>query len=153
MKKWMIVLVLSVLCNMSACGNGNVKNISDSGQNDAVNGGIDEPGSGENIDDHTEINADGDEEKMQVDEKNRTIIAEAVGIEENDRNMRFILNTLNTISAGWIQSAEAAEKDGEKMINIVAEDGTNYCIYLSRRGSVEAVKNLDTGEWPVKSER
>lgn len=153
MKKWVLVLALSVLCNMSACSNGNAKNISESGQNDVVNGGADEPDSGENIDDHTEVNADGDEEKMQVDAKNRTIIAEAAGIEENDRNMRFILGTLNTISAGQIQSAEAAEKDGEKMINLVAEDGTNYCIYLSRRGSVEAVKNLDTGEWPVKSDR
>lgn len=118
MKKWVIVLALSVLCSMSACGN-----------------------------------ADGDEEKMQVDANNRTIIAEAVGIEENDRKMHFILSTLNTISAGQIQSAEAAEEDGEKVINIVVEDGTNYCIYLSGSGSVEAVKNLDTGEWPVKSER
>lgn len=90
---------------------------------------------------------------MKVDANNRTIIAEAVGIEENDRKMRFILSTLNTISAGQIQSAEAVEDDGRKVINLVAEDGTNYCIYLSRSGSVEAVKNLDTGEWPVKSER
>lgn len=90
---------------------------------------------------------------MQVDANNRTIIAEALDIEENDRNMRFILSTLNTISAGQIQSAEAAEEDGEKVINLVAEDGTNYCIYLSKSGSVEAVKNLDTGQWPVIYER
>ena len=121
MKKWVIVLALSVLCSMSACSNSNTNSISDSGQNDVAN--------------------------------NRTIIAEAIGIEENDRKMRFILSTLNTINAGQIQSAEAAEEDGEKVINIVAEDGTNYCIYLSSSGSVEAVKNLDTGEWPVKSER
>lgn len=151
MKKWVIVLALSVLCSMSACRNTN--NISDSGQNDVANEVSDEPDSGENVNDNTEVNADGDEEKMKVDANNRTIIAEAVGIEENDRKMRFILSTLNTISAGKIQSAEAVEDDGEKAINLVAEDGTNYCIYLSRSGSVEAVKNLDTGEWPVKSER
>ncbi len=149
MKKWVIVLALSVLCSMSACSNRHTNNISDSGQNDVANEVSDEPDSGENVDD----NADGDEEKMKVDANNRTIIAEAIGIEENDRKMRFILSTLNTISVGLIQSAEAAEDDGEKVINLVAEDGTNYCIYLSRSGSVEAVKNLDTGEWPVKSER
>ncbi|MDE6750593.1 MAG: hypothetical protein K2K21_16260 [Lachnospiraceae bacterium] len=135
MKKWVIVLALSILCSMSACSNKNTNNISDSGQNDVANEVSDESGSDE------------------VDANNRTIIAEAVGIEENDRNMRFILSTLNTISAGQIQSAEVVEEDGEKVINLVAEDGTNYCIYLSGSGSVEAVKNLDTGEWSVKSER
>ena len=153
MKKWVIVISLSVLCSMSACSNRNTNNISDSGQNDVANEVSDESGSGENVNDNTEVNADGAEEKMKVDANNRTIIAEAVGIEENDRTMRFILSTLDTISAGQIQSAETAEEDGEKVINLVAEDGTNYCIYLSGSGSVEAVKNLDTGEWPVKSEK
>lgn len=153
MKKWVIVLALSVLCSMSACSNRNTNSISDSGQNDVANEVSDESGSGENVNDNTEVNADEDTEKMKVDANNRTIIAEAVGIEENDRTMRFILSTLDTISAGQIQSAETAEEDGEKVINLVAEDGTNYCIYLSGSESVEAVKNLDTGEWPVKSER
>lgn len=153
MKKWVIVLALSVLCSMSACSNRNTNNISDSGQNDVANEVSDESGSGENVNDHTEVNADEDSEKMKVDANNRTIIAEAVGIEENDRTMRFILSTLDTISAGQIQSAETAEEDGEKVINLVAEDGTNFCIYLSGSGSIEAVKNLDTGEWPVKSEK
>ena len=153
MKKWVIVLALSVLCSMSACSNRNTNNISDSGLNDVANEVSDESGSGENVNDNTEVNADEDSEKMKIDANNRTIIAEAVGIEENDRTMRFILSTLDTISAGQIQSAETAEEDGEKVINLVAEDGTNYCIYLSGSGSVEAVKNLDTGEWPVKSER
>ena len=153
MQKWVIVLALSVLCSMSACSNRNTNNISDSGQNDVANEVSDESGSGENVNDNTEVNADEDSEKMKIDANNRTIIAEAVGIEENDRTMRFILSTLDTISAGQIQSAETAEEDGEKVINLVAEDGTNYCIYLSGSGSVEAVKNLDTGEWPVKSER
>ena len=153
MQKWVIVLALSVLCSMSACSNRNTNNISDSGQNDVANEVSDESGSGENVNDNTEVNADEDSEKMKIDANNRTIIAEAVGIEENDRTMRFILSTLDTISAGQIQSAETAEEDGEKVINLVAEDGTNYCIYLSGNGSVEAVKNLDTGEWPVKSEK
>lgn len=153
MKKWVIALALSVLCSMSACSNRNTNSISDSGQNDVANEVSDEPGSGENVNDNTEVNADEDSEKMKVDANNRTIIAEAVGIEENDRTMRFILSTLDTISAGQIQSAEAAEEDGEQVINLVAEDGTNYCIYLSGSGSIEAVKNLDTGEWPVKSEK
>lgn len=153
MKKWVIVLALSVLCGMSACSNRSTNNMSDSGQNGVANGVSNESGSDKNVDDNTEVNADGDEKKMQVETSNRTIMAEAVGIEENDRKMRFILSTLNTISAGQIQSAVADEENGEKVVNLVAEDGTNYCIYLSKSGSVEAVKNLDTGEWPVKSER
>lgn len=152
-RKCVIVLVLSIICSMSACSNINTNNISDSGQNDVANEVSGESGSGENVNDNTEVNADEDEEKMKVDANNRAIIAKAVGIEENDRKMRFILSALNTISAGQIQSAEAAEEDGEKVIKLVAEDGINYCIYLSGSGSVEAVKNLDTGEWPVKSER
>ncbi len=128
-------------------------NAAETDNTEIANGVSDESDPDVNVDDNTEVNADEDEEKMQVEANNRIIIAEAVGIEENDRKMRFILSTLDTISAGQIQSAEAAEEDGEKVINIVAEDGTNYCIYFSGSGSVEAVKNLDTGEWVVKSER
>lgn len=93
-------------------------------------------------------NVNGDEDAF-----NRTIIAKALGVEENNRNIRFILSSLKTIDAGQIQSAEMAEENGEKVINLVAEDSTEYRIYLSERRSVEAVKNLVTGEWSIRSDR
>lgn len=82
-----------------------------------------------------------------MEASNRTIIAEALGVDENNRNI------LDTICAGKIQSAEATEVDGEKVLNLVAEDGTDYRIFLSGSGSVEAVENLATGEWPIQSNR
>ncbi len=95
--------------------------------------------------------ADGCEEEKDI--ANRIVIAEAMGIDENSRSIRFILNCLNTIGAGKIQSAESIDSEGEKAIDLIAEDGTNYRIYLSSSGGVESVKNLDTNEWPIRSER
>lgn len=92
-------------------------------------------------------------EETEVDAINRTMIAEALHIDENNRSIRFILGCLNTIGAGQIQSAESIVIEGEKTIDLIAEDGTNYRIYLSGSGSVESVKNLDTNEWPIQSER
>ncbi len=97
--------------------------------------------------------ADEYEEEMEIDVINRTVIAEAISVDENSRSIRFILNCLNTIGAGKIQSAESIEVEGEQAINLIAEDGTNYRIYLSGSGGVESVKNLDTNEWIIQSER
>ena len=88
-----------------------------------------------------------------MSENNRAIIAEALGIDEGSRNIRFILKTLDTIGAGQIKSAEAGMDGGDSYLDITAEDDTVYRIYLTGSGSVDAVKNMDTGEWPIKSER
>lgn len=97
--------------------------------------------------------ADGYEKELEIDVINRALIAEAISDDENSRSIRFILECLNTIGAGVIQSAESIEVEGEKAIDLIAEDGTNYRIYLSSSGGVESVKNLDTNEWTIQSER
>lgn len=143
MKKRMLFFAWIMLFGMCACSNqsANVKIESESGI------AADELAS--EAWDETEV----DEEVTEMNEKNRTLIADALGVNENSRNIRFILSSLNTVGAGQIQSAEVTEEDGEKVIKVVAEDGIDYQIYLSENGSVEAVKNLTTGEWPVQSER
>lgn len=142
MKKWMFVVTIILFGFISSCGNENVNNILEDV----------ECAPDENYE-KTEVNngVDGGNEEMETDTINRSMIAEALGVEENSRNIRFILNCLNTVEAGQIQSAETDEINGEKVINVIAEDGTEYQIYLSGSGSVEAVKNLSTGEWPVQS--
>ena len=87
-----------------------------------------------------------------VNESNRIRIAEALGVEKDSRNISFLLSCLVTIDAGRIQSAEVIDGD-EKVLKVVAEDGTEYAVYLSANGSPEAVKNLVTGEWPIQSSR
>lgn len=86
-------------------------------------------------------------------ENNNKIIANTLGIEETNRNLKFIMNSLNTINAGQIQSAELHETNKEKVLDIIAEDNTKYQIYLSDSNKVEAIKNIDTDEWVIKSER
>ena len=95
-------------------------------------------------------------ENSSVEERKQILqdyMNEVLEIQENHRSLRFILSSLNTISAGQIQSVELVEDNGEKVLNLVSEDGTNYQIYLSKSGNVEAVKNTDTGEWMIQSER
>ena len=93
------------------------------------------------------------EEENSVTEENRTIIAKALGITEDSRNIRFILNGLNAIGVGQIRQAELVQENGEDCIRLISEDATEYVVYLSRSGNIEAVQNLTTGEWPMKSER
>ena len=128
---------------LSACSNY-------SGEEDSI-AGADTTVSGT----EEQIPADNDamEETGEMSENNRAIIAEALGIDEGSRNIRFILKTLDTIGAGQIKSAEAGMDGGDSYLDITAEDDTVYRIYLTGSGSVDAVKNMDTGEWPIKSER
>lgn len=91
-------------------------------------------------------------EEDEVDMENRKILAEALGIEENSRNLKFMVNALHTLEAGQLSLAEAEEWNGEQTVRIVAEDGTNYRIYLVN-GNIDSVENVDTGEWPIQSNR
>ena len=93
------------------------------------------------------------EETEKMDAQNRTLIAQALDIPEDARNLKFILNGLNTIEAGSLQSAVYSSENGEDVLDIVSQDGTNYRIYLNSSGSVDAIMNVDTGEWPVSSQR
>lgn len=86
-----------------------------------------------------------------TDEHNRQVFAEAMGWAEDNRKLQFYISICNTINAGKIQSAEPGQEDIDKIIDVVSEDGTNYRFYLSGSDSIMAVKNVDTGEWPVTS--
>ncbi|MBP5282302.1 MAG: hypothetical protein J6Z22_07355, partial [Lachnospiraceae bacterium] len=94
-----------------------------------------------------------EEEDTEVNEYNRPIVANALGIDENARSLRFLLSALDTLKAGKIQKAEATEDKGSRALDIVAEDGTNYRILLTGSGSPDGAINLDTGEWVIKSAR
>lgn len=137
-----IGIIIAVLICMVACGKEKTNNGAD--QDNGVYSLQEEAGNA-----GTTVQ----EEDTVLNEENRKLIADALGIEENSRNIRFMLSCLDTINAGKLQSAELSEDNGERLLNVVAEDGTRYQIYLTDRGSVEAVKNLDTGEWPVQSAR
>ena len=86
-----------------------------------------------------------------MNEKNRKMIAEALKVDESSRNIRFILNALEGIGAGTIRKAGLYSDNGDKTINITAEDNTEYRVYLTQGGSLEGIKNLDNDKWEVQS--
>lgn len=88
----------------------------------------------------------GNEEEDAVDTANREMIAKALGIEESSNDITSVISGLRTIGAGQILSAESVGENGKKILNIVAEDETNYCIYLDNFGGIDRIKNMDTGE-------
>lgn len=137
MKMWIVLIALCVCCLVGACKSGYIKKKPVSANQEPVTTEAVDPADAE----------DNEERSVQM-EKNRKIIAEALNIEEDARNMRYILDTLNSIGAGSVQSAHFAEEDGERKLYLTAEDGTEFCMYLTGRGSVNAVENLTTGEWP-----
>ena len=93
------------------------------------------------------------EEGSEVNAQNRTMLAQALGVPEDQRNIRFLLGALETVEAGKIQSAELTEADGAEVLRVVGEDGTQLDIYLTGSGKVEGVKNPETGEWLITSEK
>lgn len=135
MKKLIVVFVFSVLCCLYGCKAED--SVADSTNAESDNSTVSMPG-GEGAD---------------VYEANRSIIAHALNIDENERCLRFILNCLNTIDVGQLQEAELVTENGEKALVVVAAKKTNYQVYLTQGNSVEAVKDLDTGEWLVQSDR
>ena len=136
------ILLMILLLGMTACAGKEETKTSDPASPTPTQMEA-ETGEGEN----------GEQEETEVDEYNRKLIAEALSIPEDSRSIRFILGSLKTVGAGKLQTAEAAEENGDKYLNVLAEDGTNYAVLLSRSGSPEGVKNLDTGEWEIRSER
>ncbi len=60
---------------------------------------------------------------------------------------------MTDIGAGQIQGAEAGEDIGLRILDIVAEDGSDYRIDLSANGGVEAIENRSTGDWIIKYAR
>ncbi len=100
-----------------------------------------------------EISTYVESEESEVEASNRTIIAEALGVEENQRNIKFILGHLNTIGVVQVTKAELAEENGEAVLDLESDNQKKYRVYLSGSGSVEAIKDLDTGEWLIKSEK
>ena len=86
-------------------------------------------------------------------EKNARMIADALNIDADSRSIRFIANSLDAINVGTIRSAEIEESDGEKVLNIINEEDVSYSVYLSDSQKVEAIKNVTTGEWVMKSDR
>lgn len=99
------------------------------------------------------IAATGEEEESAVDAKNRTVIAAALGIDENNRSIRFLLRALNTVGAGEIRKAEAFEENGERRMDVVAQDGTPFRFYLTRSNGIDGVQNLTTEEWVISAAR
>ena len=79
------------------------------------------------------------------------ILEEALDYNFEEDDIKRFVACLNTLRTDRLQSAILEEINGEVVLYFVAEDGTNYAMYLSKSNSVEAVQNLDTKEWPITS--
>ena len=145
-RRVMAILLLLALGCLCACGS--VRQDQQTSREDEAETQLDQSGGDETVPEQAK-----QEEDDEVDTENRSLLAKALGVEETDRSMRFLLNALKTVGAGRIQSAEAREENGQKLLAILAEDGTEFWIYLTNSGGVDAVKNLTTGEWPIRSSR
>ncbi len=147
----MLCLACIFLCG---CGNQTNDVATDPGESTpaATEATFDEGGDAEADQQDTEEQAEEKQENDAVENDNRKMIAEALGIEEDHRKIRFILRGLETANAGAIQKAETTQENDFTVLKVVAEDGTNLSVYLTDGYSLNSVKNDDTGEWLVKSE-
>ena len=99
-----------------------------------------------------------DTNRNEVSASNTNAIAKALGTDPGERNIKYILLTLDTLyqekqraddEAGKIKSAEYQAE--ENAIDVISENGISYRLYLSSNRTVDSVKNLDSGEWPIQS--
>ena len=99
----------------------------------------------------TSIASDEDVELDDVQAYNKTLITDLLKLDEDDNCIYTIIDVFDTIDAGKIQSAEIGNEDGDRILKIVAENGTHFKLYLNNSNRVDAVYNENTKEWPVKS--
>ena len=83
---------------------------------------------------------------------NESMIMDALNTDNRD-DVSTIISALDSIKAGNIISATPSTENSDKVLDIVSEDGAKYRIYLTKNLAVEAVKNMDTGDWVITSER
>lgn len=88
-----------------------------------------------------------------MEEHNRSLVAKALNVCEDDRSLPFFLARFDMHKMGRIQKAVASEDQGRQVLDVVAEDGTNYRIYVSAIGNPGSGKNMDTGKWIFRSVR
>ncbi len=93
-----------------------------------------------------EDNDDNDGKDQDMEKYNRRLIAEAIGVDEEQDILDYIQAGLKRIEIGKLQNVKYT-KDKEEYIDIVAEDNTNYRIFISG-GGILAIHNLDNGDWP-----
>lgn len=139
MRKCIIALALAAICCLNACSSKDTAKELENAPNNQSNMNT------------AAVVTEAEESEMEVN--NRTLIANALGIDENARNMRFIMNSLKAINVGWIQTAELTQENGGDVLDITTKDQMNYRIYLSSSKKVDAIKDLSSGEWLITSER
>lgn len=83
---------------------------------------------------------------------NERMIMDALNTDNRD-DVSTIISALDSIKAGNIQRATPSTENSDKVLDVVSEDGAKYRIYLTKNLAVEAVKNMDTGDWVITSER
>ena len=88
---------------------------------------------------------------MEAD--NRAVIAKALGVAEDARNLRFILRGLDSAGTGPVKEALLKEENGGRVLDLTAESGKKYRLYLSARGNIDALLDLDAGEWLIRAVR
>ena len=86
-------------------------------------------------------------------ENNRVKIAEALGVDREDRCIKYILAALFTVDAGDIQSAIYSDTESGKILDVLSENGSAFKILLTDNLSVEAIQRVETGDWIITSER
>ena len=91
-------------------------------------------------------------EANERNDANAKAVAEAFGIDEGDRRVTDIVNVMNSVQLGTFKEAFAVYADTEVCLKIKTEKGS-FTLYLTGGLSVEALKNDETGEWLLKSER
>lgn len=83
---------------------------------------------------------------------NERMIMDALNTDNRD-DVSTIISALDSIKAGNIKRATPSTENSDKVLDVVSEDGAKYRIYLTKNLAVEAVKNMDTGDWVITSER
>ncbi len=135
MKKVIIFVILTVCICLCSC-----KNISKSVNQQPNQLGQPDRPSQIKVEDNKEM------------KKNKSLIAEALG-REDDYRLETILKALVYVNAGELRKATCSENDLDIYLDVVAEDGRNLRIFLSKYYSLEDIQNRDTGEWLINSQK
>ena len=89
----------------------------------------------------------------EVETHNRELISELTGVSSTSHDLDYLIGALKKYGAGEIQSIEYVGDPSDMIFDIISEDGTEFKVYLTIYYKVEAVQNVTTGEWLMRSIR
>ena len=88
-----------------------------------------------------------------LSDKDIEMIADTLSAEITDRGVENIVAHLNNLQTGSLDNVKLILEDDQKKLDITTKAGREFAVLINNNYHVEAIMDVQKGEWVVKSEK